>query len=212
MSDRIDYLDIPLAERTPPPLLLVLSGPSGVGKDTIIDRMRERNLPFHYTVTATTRPQRENEIHGTHYYFVTNEEFNDLFKRGELLESAMVYGNSYGIPKAGVRAALARGEDVIMKPDVQGAAHLKQVVSNAVFIFIAPASLEELTRRLQKRGSETPETLARRLNNYYTEMKAAGSFDYYVINHEGRLDETVDNILAIMKAEKSRVTPRQVRL
>jgi guanylate kinase len=212
MSDKVTYLDLPLAEREPPPLLIVLSGPSGVGKDTIIERMRERDLPFYYTVTATTRSQRENEVHGVHYLFVSNQEFNELFKQGELLENATVYGNSYGIPKSGVRAALAQGEDVIMKPDVQGAAHLKRVIPDAVFIFIAPASLEELTLRLMKRGSETPETLARRLSNYHLEMKAAGSFDYYVINREGRLDETVDNILAILRAEKSRVTPRQVRL
>jgi guanylate kinase len=212
MNDELNYLETPLVERQPPPLLLVLSGPSGVGKDTIIERMRQRDLPFHYAVTATTRPQRENEVHGVHYYFVTNEEFNELFKQGELLENATVYGNSYGIPKAGVRAALARGEDVILKPDVQGAAHLKRVVPDAVFIFIAPASLEELTRRLERRGTETPEGLARRLNNYQVEMKAAGSFDYYVVNREGRLDETVDTILAIMRAEKSRVTPRRVRL
>jgi len=207
-----EYQEVPLAERVKPPLLLILSGPSGVGKDTIIERMRERNLPFHYTVTATTRPQREGEVHGVHYYFVSEQEFNELFKQGELLENATVYGNSYGIPKAGIRAALVRGEDVLIKPDVQGAAHLKRVIPDAVFIFIAPVSLEELTGRLKRRGSETPEALTRRLSSYQLEMRAAGSFDYYVINREGKLDETVDNILAIMQAEKSRVTPRQVRL
>lgn len=207
-----DYHEIPLAERVKPPLLLVLSGPSGVGKDTIIERMRQRDLPFHYTVTATTRPRREGEIHGVHYYFVSEAEFNELFKQGELLENATVYGNSYGIPKAGIRAALGRGEDVLIKPDVQGAAHLKRVLPDAVFIFIAPVSLEELSMRLERRGSETAEALARRLNSYQAEMRAAGSFDYYVINREGKLDETVDNILAIIQAEKSRVTPRQVRL
>src|SRR5690348_10034143 len=134
MSDGVNYLDIPLAERVPPPLLLVLSGPSGVGKDTIIERMRERNLPFYYTVTATTRPQRETEVHGVHYLFVSEDEFNEMLKQGELLENATVYGKSYGIPRAGVRAALARGEDVILKPDVQGAAHLKRIISDAVFI------------------------------------------------------------------------------
>lgn len=212
MSDGVNYLDIPLAERVPPPLLLVLSGPSGVGKDTIIERMRERNLPFYYTVTATTRPQRETEVHGVHYLFVSEDEFNEMLKQGELLENATVYGKSYGIPRAGVRAALARGEDVILKPDVQGAAHLKRIISDAVFIFIAPESLQELTLRLVKRGTETPESLARRLGNYHTEMRMAATFDYYVINREDRLDETVDTILAIMRAEKSRVTPRIVRV
>ncbi len=212
MSEPESYQDVPLVERMPPPLLLVLSGPSGVGKDTIIERMRQRSLPFHYAVTATTRPQREGEIHGVHYYFVSNDEFGGLFKQGELLENATVYGNSYGIPKAGVRSALARGEDVLLKPDVQGAAHLKRVVPEAVFIFIAPASLEELIMRLRRRGTETEEGISHRLSHYQTEMKAAGSFDYYVINREGCLDETVDNILAIMRAEKSRVMPRRVHL
>ncbi len=204
------YHEIPLAERVAPPLVIVLAGPSGVGKDTIIERMRERNLPISYAVTATTRPRREGEIDGVHYHFLTPEDFNNLFKQGELLENATVYGNSYGIPKKGIREALARGEDVILKPDVQGAAHLKRVVPEAVFIFIAPVNLEELAKRLTGRGTETPEALARRLNNYSTEMRAAGSFDYYVINREGKLDETVDAILAIMRAEKSRVTPRKV--
>jgi guanylate kinase len=212
MTDKTNYLDTPLAERTPPPLVLVLSGPSGVGKDTIIEHMRQRDLPFHYTITATTRPQREYEINGVHYYFVTNEEFEDMLKQGELLENATVYGHSYGIPKAGVRAALARGEDVIMKPDVQGAAHLKRIIPDAVYIFIAPVNLEELQLRLEKRGSETPQSMARRLNNYDTEMKFAPTFDYYVINREGKLDETVDTILAIIRAEKSRVMPRRIRL
>ncbi len=212
MENSATYHEIPLAERIPPPLVIVLSGPSGVGKDTIIERMRARNLPISYAVTATTRPQRQGEEHGIHYFFVTPERFNDLFKQGELLENSTVYGNSYGIPKAGIREALARGEDVILKPDVQGAAHLKRVVPEAVFIFIAPVNQDDLLKRLRQRGTETPESLARRLNSYPIEMRAAGSFDYYVINRDGKLDETVDAILAIMLAEKSRVTPRQVNL
>jgi guanylate kinase len=195
-----------------PPLLLIISGPSGVGKDVILARMKERGLSFHYAVTATTRPKRDYEIEGVHYYFKTVEEFQDMINQGELLENATVYNNFYGPPKAGVREALARGEDVVLKIDVQGATHVKLKVSDAVFIFIAPGSFAELVGRLQKRGTEDPDSLAIRLATYEKEMRAAASFDYIVINRDDQLDATVDAIQAILLAEKSRVSPRHVKL
>ncbi len=198
--------------RMPPPLLLVISGPSGVGKDVILARMKERGLPFHYAVTATTRSRRDYEIEGVHYYFRSVEEFQLMIDQGELLENATVYGHYYGPPKSGVREALARGEDVVLKIDVQGAAHVKLKVSDAVFIFVAPGSYEELIGRLHKRGTETPESLALRLATYEKEMRAAASFDYLVVNRDGQLDATVSTIEAILLAEKNRVSPRRVRL
>ncbi|HEX2912837.1 MAG TPA: guanylate kinase [Chloroflexia bacterium] len=209
--DEHELIMYPGARKTPP-LLLVISGPSGVGKDVILARMKERGLPFHYAVTATTRPKRDYEIEGVHYYFKTVEEFQQMIDEGELLENATVYGHYYGPPKAGVREALKRGEDVVLKIDVQGAAHVKLKVSNAVFIFIAPGSYEELILRLKNRGTETPESLALRLATYEKEMRAAASFDYMVINRDGKLDETVDAIMAILIAEKNRVSPRVVQL
>jgi guanylate kinase len=195
-----------------PPLLLVVSGPSGVGKDVILARMKERGLPFHYAVTATTRPKRDYEIEGVHYYFRTVDEFQIMIDQGELLENATVYGHYYGPPKTGVREALTRGDDVVLKIDVQGAAHVKLKVPDAVYIFIAPGSFAELAGRLQRRGTETPESLAIRLATYEKEMRAAASFDYIVINRDDELDATVDAILAILIAEKSRVSPRHVQL
>ncbi len=195
-----------------PPLLVVISGPSGVGKDVILARMKERGLPFHYAVTATTRPKRDYEIEGVHYYFRTVEEFQIMIDQGELLENATVYGYYYGPPKSGVREALARGEDVVLKIDVQGAAHVKLKVSDAVFIFVAPGNFEELIDRLKKRGTEDPDSLRLRLDTYEKEMRASASFDYMVINRDGQLDATVDNIEAILRAEKSRVSPRHVKL
>ncbi len=199
-------------ERPVPPLLVVISGPSGVGKDVILARMKERGLQFHYGVTATTRPRRDYEIEGVHYYFRTVEQFQEMIIQGELLENATVYGHYYGPPKAGVREALGRGEDVVLKIDVQGASHVKMSVSNAVFIFIAPGNFEELVGRLQTRGTESPESLALRLATYEAEMKSADMFDYLVINRDGQLDATVNAIQAILVAEKSRVRPRQIRL
>ncbi len=206
-----DFIASP-GTRPVPPLLIVLSGPSGVGKDVILARMKERELPFHYAVTATTRPRRVYEVDGQHYYFRTVSEFQTLIDQGELLENATVYGNYYGSPKAGVREALARNEDVVLKIDVQGAAQVKMKVSDAVFIFLAPGTRDELIGRLVGRGTEDPASLALRLATYEREMKAAASFDYLVINRDGELDATVDRIEAILKAEKSRVSPRRVQL
>lgn len=199
-------------QRTSPPLLIVLSGPSGVGKDVIVARMKERGLPFHFAVTATTRPKRDYEIDGVHYYFRTVEQFQEMLAQNELLEHATVYGNYYGPPKFGVRDALARGEDVLLRIDVQGAEYIRQTVEGALLIFVAPGSYDELVSRLTGRGTETPESLAIRVATYEKEMQAATHFDYMVINRQNQLDEAVDLIAAILAAEKARVTPHRVKL
>jgi guanylate kinase len=199
-------------QRPAPPLLVVLTGPSGVGKDVTLERMRELGLNFHYVVTVTTRKQRPGEIHGKHYFFVTPQEYKHMLEHGELLEHAEVFGNCYGIPKSEVIDPLRRGQDVIMKPDVQGAATLRAIEPEAVFIFLAPPSMEEQARRLFLRKTEDPQELARRLSVARQEMHELTHFDYVVVNHSNKLDETVRTIEAILKAEKSKVHPRRIRL
>lgn len=196
----------------PPPLLVVLSGPSGVGKDAVMTRMKERGISMHYTVTATTRPRRPTEVHGRDYFFLSTEEFQHLITQGELLEWALVYGDYKGIPKQQVREALARNEDVMMRIDVQGARTIRRLAPEALLIFLAPPSMDELARRLRQRRTEGEEELERRLEAARKEMEAFSIFDYLVVNYEGRLDETVDRILAILRAEKMRVRPRRVTL
>lgn len=200
------------ANRPPPALLVVLTGPSGVGKDVTLQRMRALKVPFHYTVTATTRPIRPGERHGEHYFFVSQQEYDQMLRRNELLEHAEVYGNSYGIPRSQVVEPLRRGQDVIVKPDVKGARTIRELEPEAVFIFLAPPSLEELARRLYQRKTEDVEEFERRLTVAREEMRAVSEFEYVVINRENRLDETVDGIMAIIRAEKSKVNPRRVNL
>jgi guanylate kinase len=196
----------------PSPLLIVISGPSGAGKDSILQRMKERNLPFHFVVTATTRPPRPNEVHGQHYFFVTKEEFARMIEQNELLEYAIVYGDYKGIPKQQVRQALASGQDVILRIDVQGAETIRKLVPEALLIFVTVESEEELVRRLKRRKTESPEELALRIATARKELQRVEAFDYVVVNEEDRLDEAVDTIAAIIVAEHHRVHHRRIRL
>jgi guanylate kinase len=161
---------------------------------------------------VTTRKRRSGEVHGKHYYFVSQEEYDRMLEQGELLEHAEVYGHCYGIPKSEVIEPLRRGRDVIMKPDVQGAAHIREIEPDAVFIFLAPPSMEEQARRLYYRKTEDPQELERRLRVAGQEMHELTHFDYVVVNHSNRLDDTVDKIVAIVQAEKLKVRPRTIRL
>ncbi len=192
------------------PLLVVLSGPSGVGKDSILMRMRDIGFPFHFVVTATSRAQRPGERDGYDYHFVSQERFEEMIARGELLEWAEVYGHYKGIPKSEVAQALQSGRDVILRIDVQGAATIKRLAPDAVFIFLAPGSFDELHTRLQWRRTEAPDQMERRLAMARREMEALDTFDYVVINREDHLDEAVGQIRNIMSAEKQRVRPRRV--
>lgn len=201
-----------ILHRPAPPLLVVISGPSGVGKDAVLARMKELKRPYHFVVTATTRPKRPREVEGVDYHFVSTAEFQQMLEREEFMEWANVYGNLYGVPKEQVRQALASGRDVLVKPDVQGAATIKQLVPEAVFIFLAPPSLEDLARRLRQRKTESPAQLELRLRTARREMACLFMFDYLVLNKDGQLDDTVAHIEAIIRAEKSRVRPRVVRL
>ena len=194
------------------PLLIVLSGPSGVGKDAVLQRMKELGTPFYFVITATTRAQREYEQDGVDYIFVSVEEFRRMIDSGELLEWAEVYGNYYGVPKSQVTNALARGWNVIIKADVQGAATIKTLASDAVSLFLAPPSLEELANRLTQRMTETPEALKLRLEIAEKEMDEASRFDYVVVNHNGQIDDAVREIGEIVAREQNRVPARVISL
>jgi guanylate kinase len=196
----------------PQPLLIVISGPSGAGKDTVMQRMKERGLPFHFVVTATTRPKRANEVHGRDYWFVSKEEFARMINEDELIEHAIVYGDYKGIPKEQVREALASGMDVIMRIDVQGAETVRRMAPEALMIFLTTDSEEELVHRLETRKTETVDSLAIRIATARKELKRVDAFDYVVVNYDFQLDETVDIIRAIIDAEHHRVKPRKVTL
>jgi len=196
----------------PQPLLIVISGPSGAGKDTLMQRMKERGLPFHFVVTATTRPKRSNEVHGMDYWFVTKEEFARMIDEDELIEHAIVYGDYKGIPKQQVREALVSGMDVVMRLDVQGAETVRRLAPEALLIFVTTDSEEELVHRLETRKTETPDSLAIRIATARKELNRVEAFDYVIVNRDFHLDETVDMIRAIIDAEHHRVNPRKVTL
>jgi guanylate kinase len=198
--------------REEPPLLIVISGPSGVGKDSVVLRMKERGFPFHFVVTATDRAPRPGEVHGRDYYFYSTAEFERMIAEGELLEHAWVYGQHKGIPKAHVREALASGQDVIMRLDVQGAETIKELIPAAITVYLLCESEEELVARLRERRTESAEALQKRLETAHEEMARIPDFDYVVVNRHGALDTTVDNVAAIIRAEHCRSVPREIRL
>lgn len=194
------------------PLLVIISGPSGAGKDAVVKRMKELGYPFHFVITATTRPPRHGEQEGVDYFFLSDKEFLDLIDKGELLEHALVYGEHKGIPKQQVRRALASGTDVIMRLDVQGAATVRGLVPDAVLVFLIPDSEEQLLLRLRARKTESDATLQRRMATMREELKRIPEFDYVVVNRDGQLDRAVEAIAAIMRAEKCRTKQREIRL
>jgi guanylate kinase len=195
-----------------PPLLVVVSGPSGVGKDAALKRMRELNYPFYFLVTNTTRPKRPEEVEGGDYHFISKEQFAEMEQQGEFLEHAVVYGYDYGNSRREVKQALARGQDVIMRIDVQGAATIQRLVPDAVFIFLLPPSIEKLEARLRKRRTEPEEYLRLRLHAARLEMNEVDKFDYVIVNEDDALDDTAELIYAIIRAEKCRVKPRRINL
>ncbi len=191
-----------------PPLLVVLSGPSGAGKDAVLARLEERGLAFHHGVTATTRPRRSDERDGVNYLFLTDRQYEALLRENGFLEHADVYGYHYGVPRAPIAAAIRAGSDVILRTDVQGAATIRGLVPEAVLIFIAPPSMAEMETRLRERRQDDEESLRRRLATAAAEMRRIGEYDYLVENATGRLEETTDRVLAIVTAEKCRVGRR----
>ncbi len=194
------------------PLLIVISGPSGAGKDAVLTKMKELGYPFEYIVTVTTRPQRDKERNNVDYHFISTERFQEMIERKEFLEWANVYGNWYGVPKEPVKQASDKGRDIIVKVDIQGAATIKNILPQAVFIFLVPPSREELVLRLKQRHTESPFDLALRTKTADEEIKQLSLFDYIVVNKRGEIDPAVSEIKAIIAAEKCRVTPGEITL
>lgn len=198
--------------RKPNPLLIVISGPSGVGKDSVVQRMKEREFPFHFVVTATTREKRASEVNGRDYFFVSKEEFARMIDSNELIEYAIVYGDYKGIPKTQVRDAFASGKDVIMRVDVQGAETVRKLAPEALLIFITCESEEELERRLHERKTESSDALALRIATARKELQRLDAFDYVIVNPDFHLDDTVEKVRAVITAEHLKVRHRKVTL
>ncbi|MFC1984799.1 guanylate kinase [Chloroflexota bacterium] len=194
------------------PLLIVLSGPSGVGKDAVLARMKKSGYPLEYITTLTTRPKRPNEKDSIDYHFISVERFQEMIKNKKLLEWAKVYSNWYGVPKEPIKQAFSKGSNVIVKVDTQGAVTIKNILPQAVFIFLMPPSIEDLTVRLKQRHTESPSDFALRLNTAEEELKQLPLFDYIVVNRWDEIDLAVSNIEAIITAEKCRITPREITL
>jgi guanylate kinase len=194
------------------PLLIVLSGPSGVGKDAVLNYLKNSDCGLNFVITTTTRPRRPNEKDGVDYHFVTKEVFRKMRDNNELLEWAQVYDNWYGVPKETVLRSLKQGNDVIVKVDIQGASTYKKFAPEAVTIFLAPPSFDELANRLKLRYTETPASLSTRLQACDYEMKQIEQFDYVVVNHSNQIECAVNEIKAIITAEKCRVKQREIKL
>jgi guanylate kinase len=193
-------------------LLIVLSGPSGAGKDAVLNRMKKSGYPAQFITTVTTRPKRAEEKNNVAYHFVSVATFQQMIKNKELLEWANVYGNWYGVPREPVKQALDQGRDTIVKIDIQGAATIKKILPQAVFIFLMPPSMEELAVRLKDRRTESHFDLDRRLKTAEEEIRQLPLFDYVVLNKQGEIDLAVSAIEAIITAEKHRVVPRKISL
>ena len=199
-------------DRKPEPLLIVISGPSGVGKDTVLNCLKERQVPFHFVVTATNRPPRPDEVDGEDYIFVSTADFAQMIEDDELLEYALVYGDYKGVPKEQVRQAFDSGKDVVMRVDVQGAATIRQKAPEAVLLFLIAGSEEENIQRLQDRKTDAEDALKMRIATARQELKRIDEFDYCVVNPQGDVDAAVDEILSIIAAEHARVKQRKVTL
>jgi len=198
----------------PGALLVIVSGPSGVGKDTVINALRAipADPPRHFVVTCTTRPRRAYEVDGIHYHFLSRGAFLERHAAGELLEANEVHGHWYGSPRDEVRQALTAGRDVILKIDVQGAAVVKQTVSNALLVFLVPPSLEDLFSRLQSRATESADELDVRQRNAALELARQKDYDHVVLNETGEVERTAARVDAIIQAEKAAHPARRTRV
>jgi guanylate kinase len=202
--------------RTPPSLqqglLFVLSAPSGAGKDTVINALKQQGMDFYVVASVTTRKPRPDESEGNPYHFVSQEKFEQLIAQNELLEFANVHGNWYGQPRQAIRDNLRAGRDVLLKIDVQGAATIRRKVPEAIFIFLVPSSLEELAQRLTNRHTETDAERTRRLTDAHKELAEKDWYDYVVVNRQDHLQEAVDQLRDIMLAEHARTHLRHINI
>jgi len=198
--------------KTSQPLLVIISGPSGVGKDATLDIMKKAGLPYHYVVTATTRSKRRGEKDGIDYWFISENKFQQMVKKNQFLEWAKVYGNYYGVPKREIKDALKKGLDVVVKVDVQGAATIKRIIPDALFIFLMPPSTEELANRLQQRYGLSSAELKVRLGKAQEEMESLPIFDDIIISHTDNLALTADQVNAAVTTAKCQTKPRVISL
>lgn len=194
----------------PQPLLVVISGPSGIGKDSVLKEMKRRKLPLHFVVTATSREPRPEEVHGKDYFFFSREEFEERIRKGEFIEHARVYNDLKGIPRWQIEDALKSGKDVLLRLDVQGAETIRKLYPEALLIFLIPRSYDEWYERLVKRNTESPQDLQTRIEISLKEVEKIGIFDYLVINAENLLCQAVDDIVAIIRAEHLAVKHRKI--
>jgi len=205
-------IDFELKKPERVPLLIVISGPSGIGKDTVVLGLKKRQLPFHFVITATSRDPRSYEVDGKDYFFYSQDKFEEMIANGEFLEYAWVYTAYKGVPKFQVREALASGEDVVMRLDFQGAQTVREMCPEAILIFLTANTKEEWLQRLHDRRSETEEELSVRIDTAKAEYESLEIFDYIVNNEQSKLDKTLDVIESIIEAEHHRVHPRRVQL
>ncbi|XP_077232010.1 guanylate kinase 2, chloroplastic/mitochondrial-like [Tasmannia lanceolata] len=197
----------------PNPQIIVISGPSGVGKDAVIKRLIEVRSGIHFVVTATSRAKRPGEVDGKDYYFVTKEQFLSMVERNELLEYALVYGDYKGIPKQQIRDFMSKGFDIVLRVDIQGAATLRSILGDsAIFIFLVAESEAALVKRLVDRKTETTDMLLVRIATAREEVKHMKEFDYVVVNAEGKLEDAVQLLESIIDAEKARVRQRSIQI
>ena len=194
------------------PLLVVLSGPSGVGKDAVLAKLRETHPEIFFAVTVTTRPMRPGEVEGHDYIFIKPRRFEQLLDRGEFLEHAEVYGRHYGVPKWALRDALSEGRDAVVKVDVQGAATIRKLAPEALLIFLAAPSFEELERRLTTRKTDSPEQMAIRIQTARSEVAQAQHFDAVIVNETGALTQTVEAIVDIIRNQRADPSRKPVTL
>jgi guanylate kinase len=196
----------------PKPLLILLSGLSGAGKDTVLEAIRQSKLPLYISVSATTRQPRAGEKEGVDYFFVSKQRFQAMIDANELLEWANVYGNLYGRPREPIREALQKGQDVIVRIDTQGVAAFKKILPGAVAIFLTTATIAELEERLKKRRTESPDELELRLKTAEKELDQLDMFDYVIVNRENEVAKTIADVRSIIAAEKCKVKQREVKL
>ena len=212
MRDRVDVGNRHLQQlkETEAPRVFIISGPSGVGKDSVLEHLKQTFPEAVYVVTATSRPKREGEIEGLHYHFIERAEFERQIDAGGFIENAVVYDNLYGVPRTPIVDGIEAGKDVVIKVDVKGAATLRERIRNTISIFLAPESMEELLNRLCYRKSEAYDQLKKRFTTASEELERVNEFDYVVFNEANQLDRTVRDIINIIGSEKIRVRPPQV--
>lgn len=199
-------------QSTHQPLLVVISGPSGIGKDAVVNQLKEKYPEMHFVVTATSRQPRAHEVHGVDYFFVSTDEFEKMIANQELLEYAKVYSDYKGIPRSQVKQALESGKDVVMRLDVQGASTVRRLCPDAILIFLTAATEAEWIERLRGRRADSEAEMALRIATAHNEYQSLDKFDYIVLNADGQLDAAVDQVMKIIEVEHLRTHPRKVNL